>query len=217
MQHINLLEASLLPPAQRLQPALLLALLGTAFTLVLGHYAWERTSLARELASATAPASAADVEPAVSAPDALEGNQLAQREALRDLLRNSLALADGSTELIAEVLQTLPPQVWLTELELGPQRSLRISGGTLDTGAFGLLGAGLTEVAALRGLPLNTVRLTPMPAAAETAEDGPATAPVGHLFVLATAPPGSGSGAGSSPGAGVTGIGPVGVTVGAAR
>ena len=198
MQQINLIDANLLPPLQRLQPGQLLAILGAASALVLGHYGWERADLARELSAASAAAplaeadAAAGAAAAASAPDAPQQSRLAQREALRDLLRSAVALPEGSPALITELLQTLPPQVWLTELEMGPQRSLRVSGGTLDSGAFGMLSAGLAEMAALRGLPLHTVRLTPRPAATAGADSADAeavaasAAPAGHLFVIAS-------------------------------
>lgn len=202
-QQINLIDPTLLPPPQRLSPAVLLVLLGVSVAAVMGHFAWEKVSLTRALAAATAGAPAepvAGADAAAQAPDTTAPDRLAQREALRDLLRQQVAMPEGSAALIADMLRALPEQVWLTELELGAQRSLRLSGGTLDTAGFGLLSTRLTAIAALQGLPLHTVRLQPQPTQGGDGE--PAAAPQSQLFVLASTPagvaafePGAGAGA----------------------
>ena len=202
-QQINLIDPSLQPPPQRLSPALLLVTLGLGVSVVASHFVWEKMWLAHELAAATASAPVeqeAGADVSASAPDTTALDRLAQREALRDLLRQQVAMPDGSATLIADILRVLPDQVWLTELELGAQRSLRISGGTLDTAGFGLLSTRLTSVAALQGIPLHTVRLQPQPTQGGDGE--PAAAPQSQLFVLASTPagvaafePGAGAGA----------------------
>ncbi len=195
-QNINLIDSALLPARRRLSPPLLLGLLGLAAALVLGHWSFEQMRLARALAQASDGAPTEAAAPESPPTDGAAQERLAQREALRNLLRGQVAATDGNAPLIAAVLGALPASVWLTELELelGSQRKLRISGGTLDSAGFGQLSAALNNTAALRGLPLNVVRLEPQPAAPAAPANGDGTAgtpPAAHLFVLegATAAP----------------------------
>jgi len=187
-QQINLIDASLLPARRRLGPVSLLATVGTAIALVLAHLGWEQVALARALAQATADAPAATEDGSVAEPDAATADRLARREALRDLLRRQLSVADGSALLLGEIIHALPDSLWLTELELGAQRALRISGGAADTEGFAQFATRLRLIPALQGLPISTVRLEPRPEDSAVASPGTTPLPASQLFVLASAP-----------------------------
>lgn len=193
-QQINLIDASLLPARRRLGPVSLLATVGTAITLVLAHLGWEQLALARALAQATANAPAATEDGLDAEPDAATVDRLARREALRDLLRRQLSVADGSALLLGEIIHALPDSLWLTELELGAQRTLRIGGGAADTKGFAQFTARLRLIPALQGLPISTVRLEPQPADSAGAAPATTALPAAQVFVLASAP-----GAGATP------------------
>ncbi|MDP1901094.1 MAG: PilN domain-containing protein [Rubrivivax sp.] len=198
-QQINLIAATLLPTPQRLAPARLLAVTGAALALVLAHFGWERMALAQALAQAPAAASTVDAAASSSpgaVPDPALPERLAQREALRDVLRQQVRVADGSALLLAEIFRVLPDGLWLTEVELGAERALRIAGGAVDAASFGQFTERLARVPQLQGLPITTLRLEPLadnPATAATAEGHPALRPAHQRFVLASAAPGAGT------------------------
>jgi hypothetical protein len=186
-QQINLIDASLLPQRQRLRAATVLAVAGTGMALVLGHFAWERLALARALAALAqgegeVQATAGEVGAGSAADQAL---QLARGEALRELLSRQPSVPAGSAQLMGQIVQSLPDTLWLTELELGAARAVRISGGTTDAAGFGQFTTRLGGIAALQGVPIGTVRLEPHATAATPGAAG-SDAPA-QLFVLASA------------------------------
>jgi|CXWL01.1.fsa_nt_gi hypothetical protein len=187
-QQINLIDAALLPAQQRLTPIALLATLGTAAALLVAHFGWEQMALARALAVATANAPVAVEATPGAEPDSAPADRQARREALRDLLRRQVAVPEGSALLLGEIIRALPDALWLTELEIGTQRSLRISGGAADTAGFGQFTARLTLIPALQGLPITTLRLEPRPLEGGAADAAPL--PPAQLFVLASGPAG---------------------------
>lgn len=197
MQQINLIEARLLPPPRMVSGARLAGLTIAGALAVLGHWSYERIALARALAAVPG----ADAAAQAAAPDTTEGvaaetsdelavrrEQVAQREALRNLLAAE-PLPEHPAALLQAVVAALPPTLWLTELELARERSLRIAGGALDAAALDQFAARLGRVDSLRGMPVATVRLEPIApgAAAEGDETAPRTR-TGHgwRFVLAS-------------------------------
>lgn len=183
-QQINLIDNTLLPARQRLPPAVMLATLAAALSLLSAHFAWEKWALARELNQVVAPQQAV----AEAAPNHTESQReasLAKREALRDLLRLQVSVAEGSAALVGDIISAMPETMWLTELEVGTSRMLRLSGVTADSAGFGQFALRLERIAALKGLPLHTVRLEPRASdGAGAGQDKPANA--GRQFVLAS-------------------------------
>lgn len=192
-QQINLIDAGLLPQRQRLPATTVLAVVASALTLVLAHFAWERVALARALAPLAQGEAAPPADPgdAGTATGLLTAEQLARGEALRDLLRQQPTVPDGAAQLMEQIVQALPDALWLTELELGAARAVRISGGATDAASFGQFTTRLSSIALLQGVPIGTVRLEPhSAAAADTAADASAGSEAGakaQLFVLASA------------------------------
>ena len=162
MQHINLIDPSLLPPQHVVSGSRLLSVALVGALLVFAHWSIERLALARALA--TAPTESTDgATPTNKANEDLAQlrEQLAQREALRDLLASD-HLPQQPAALLGAVVDALPPTLWLTDVELARDRALRIGGGALDTAALDRFAAALANVADLRGVPVHTVRLEPM-------------------------------------------------------
>ncbi|MDP1693095.1 MAG: PilN domain-containing protein [Burkholderiaceae bacterium] len=190
MQHINLADARLLPPRPALSGALLLALLLAATLGVALHGGIEQRRLARALAAGAEPLPATDAsEPPGAAGAAPELQQrIAKRRALLDSLDAAQALLPDAAGSLERLLAALPETLWLTEVELHGAQGLRITGGTLDVAALGTFAERLAQVPALRGMPIETLRLS-LDAATPPSGAGEATAtlPPSHRFVLASA------------------------------
>jgi hypothetical protein len=192
MQQINLVDPRLLPPQRRLSGATLVALVAAATLAVATHYQAERLWTA-QLASAVAPAdaTAATPGPTAATPDAAADattvlvRQIAQREALRDLMLNQAEPPPDSAALIQDLVAALPETLWLTEIDIAGARALRISGGTLEPAALVTFADRLARIPALRSLPIETVRLEPLPD--EQGDASPTPARPAHRFVLASA------------------------------
>jgi hypothetical protein len=186
MQQINLADPSLLPPRRGLGGALTLGLALAALALLAGHGAIEQRLLARALqASTTAPA--ADEAAAPEAPDtdadALR-ERLAHRRALLGAADAVQSLPPDAASVLERVLAALPDTLWLSEVELHGARGLRLAGGALDAAALGAFARRLSDVPALRGLPIETLRLQ-VEAPDAAADPDAAAQPRRHRFVLA--------------------------------
>jgi hypothetical protein len=183
-QQINLIDESLRPVRQRLPASALLATLAVASSLLATHYMWEKWSLARALSHAVVPPPAVSELATDTATQAREEARLAQREALRDLLRLQVSVAEGSASLLGDIIGAMPENMWLTELEVGAARTLKIGGGIANSASFGLFSSRLEHITALKNLPVHTVRLGPR--VLESAGSGPERpAPEGRLFLIA--------------------------------
>jgi hypothetical protein len=185
MQQINLIEARLLPPLRLLSGARLAAALLIGVASVLGHGLSERLALQRALAAAVTAESADTAQPA-GVDDAASlaplRARLAQRQALRDLLAAE-PMPQDPARVLQTVIDALPPALWLSEVEVAPERTLRIAGGVLEPAAFDEFAQRLSRAAALRGSPVRSLRLEPGERADGAAE---AVLPVHWRFVLAT-------------------------------
>jgi hypothetical protein len=191
MQQINLLDASLLPPLRLVSGGRLATLCLAGAALVCGHWAIERASLARALA-ATGTEATTEPEPVANTGDGLNElrERVAQREALRDLLASD-HLPNNPAALLRAVFDAMPPTLWLTEVDVARERTLRISGGALEVSALDPFAERLAAIAALRGVPIHTLRLQPAEAQADAAEPAPRS----WTFTLASRPAGSAGGA----------------------
>ena len=193
-QQVNLIDISLRPARQNLPPDALLAAVAVAGLLLTTHFAWEKWALARELAQAVAPVVAAEAAPDGAA-QSQRAARLAQREALRDLMRLQVSVAEGSATLMGDIIRAMPEDMWLTELEVGASATLRLSGASADSASFSRFTSRLENIAALKSLPLHTVRLEPL-VPEDTAAAQDQTTPTGRRFVLVS---GTGDDAASAP------------------
>jgi hypothetical protein len=188
MQQINLVDPRLLPPQRTLSGATLVALVATATLAVTTHYLVERQWMTR-LVAAAAPSTATAAAPDANAgtPDATAAlaRQIAQREALRDLMVSRAEPPQDSASLIQDLVAALPETLWLTEIDIAGARALRISGGALEPAALITFADRLARIPALHSLPIETVRLEPLPD--ERGDAGQPPARPAHRFVLASA------------------------------
>jgi Tfp pilus assembly protein PilN len=183
MQNVNLLDPRLVPAAPSAsQPMALLGVAALACAAigvgVHGHV--EQRLLAQALAAQdpaqaqSAQANGSDTSPGVaaaatgavaSAAAAQESlrQTVAQREALLAALQRESPGPSHPAQTLNSVVQALPANVWLNELELQGAHHLRIVGGTLDPHALAQYAHQLSRAPSLRGTALKTVRLQALP------------------------------------------------------
>jgi hypothetical protein len=191
MQHINLVDPSLLPPLRLLSGHRLLGLLALAACAVTVHGGIERQRLAQAMAQANAAAPAASdspqTAPAATSASADLQHRIAQRQLLLQAMSGPAVLTRDAADALQRVMGAVPDSLWLTELDLHGARGLRIAGGALDPAALGVFAERLALAPALRGLPIETLRLSYEAGAAEPGEghESAAVTPPHHRFVLA--------------------------------
>jgi len=190
MQQINLLDPSLLAAPRLLGSGALVGLVGAAALAVAGHWAleshWTRSALAAVVPPAPPAETAIAADAAASAADPAQALQarIAEREALRAVLVQQTQLPRAPAELIAQVIAALPQNMWLSEIDIAGTRNLRIAGGTLDPAALSTFAQALGGITALRGVPIESVRLE---GAAVLASDPDSEGlPPSHRFLLAS-------------------------------
>lgn len=186
MQQFNLVDPKLVPPPLLLSGVRLAVLSALALTAVVAHVSHEGGRLAQTMAQAgAAPVGLAEE----SAPSGGEGSESAmqtnirQRRALRDLIAKADDRPTNGAAMLRQVVAALPETAWLTEVDLRGRQGLKISGGTLDPRALRTLAERLSQIDALHGVAVETVRLVPSEPESGAAE---AAAP-SHAFVLASA------------------------------
>ncbi len=196
MQNINLLDPRLLPAASGANTpmtALVVSALACAVVGVAVHGLVEQRLLKQALADqdtlqaqneakAAAQTQAAGTAPAAGAELDKLRRSLAQRQALLAALQREAPGPLQPAQTLNSVLQALPDNVWLNELELRGEQQLRITGGTLETLALARYAHQLSRAPSLRGTALKTVRLEAVPASL-------AASPLQHHFELASAWP----------------------------
>lgn len=187
-QQVNLIDASLLPPRRLLTARSMLVAWAAGSLFVLSHLAWERNALRNALVVEPAASSAESNPQAVPATegDAAMQRRIVQSEALRQMLRRSgQAMPDGAA-LLRQVIAALPESMWLTQIDIAGTQAIRIAGGTTDPKALTDFADRLARIPALRGVPIEAVRIEPQEANAGGG-DGAAATPAHHNFVLASA------------------------------
>lgn len=189
MQQFNLIDPRLLPPplilsGVRLAAVALLVVVGLAV-----HTGQERHRLSRTLAQVSTPPAAvevaaegADGSPSEAGEAALQAT-IRQRRALRDLIAKADDRPADGASMMRSVIAALPPTVWLTEVDLRGRQGLRIAGGTLDPVSLRSLAERLSQIDALRGVAVETLRIEP----SEEEAAGDSGLPPTHSFVLASA------------------------------
>jgi hypothetical protein len=192
MQQINLLDAGLLKAPPWLTGTRLLLCAGLLGGAVAAHALIETSRMARVLAAAALPVGAESSANAEHDPSdkgaaaelaALE-QQVLRSQALRGLLGHPADAGSDSAGVLAAVIGALPASAWLTEIEIGTQRKVRIGGRALDAGTLPGFAARLEGSAALRGVAIETVEVVPP----EAATDGalPTAGDRAYRFVLAS-------------------------------
>jgi hypothetical protein len=195
MQHLNLLDARLLPPKRWLTASIIVPVVAAAIGATFLHAVHVRDDLRLVLLSGSAPVdSPTEIEP--SAEHRALQTRHAQTQALVKALSQTTALPDRPADTLRRLIQALPEQAWLSEVEIGPQGSLKVSGGILDSTQLPRYAQSLALSAGVQGRPVEVLRLRPRETGAEAsdAQSAQATRALpAQLFTLATA------GAGETP------------------
>lgn len=175
MQSFNLLDRRLLPPPPDWLTLGALALAAAGVLATAAHAGVEQLRLNTLLAE---PANAeGDTAPGAEP----ELRSLAQRVASLTALRHSMQSAgtgiEGAGVVLSGVASALAEDMWLDELELRADQSLRITGRTLQAASLAPFSARLQQQAALRALPVQGVSIEAVQAEAN-ASTGAAAPPV---------------------------------------
>ena len=136
---INLVDASLLPKRALIDGRAAAAIVGVALLGVAIHGGMESAQLRSALAANPALATTTSAADAASAPVgglAAQTQQLQRNLALRDALAQAHSLPDDSARVLQQVMAALPDTLWLTEIDLRGNQSIRIAGGALDASAL---------------------------------------------------------------------------------
>ena len=198
MQQINLIDARLLPAPHLLSGARLVTLAALACAVVGAQLGIESRRMTQALSAAAAAAPPADAG-AGEVDDGEAGMlaRIAERQALHDVLAKTDQRPLDSAGLLRDVIAALPERVWLTAVDVQGAHGVRIAGAALDMAGLREFAERLGRVGALRGVPLETLRIEPQQADSDVdgsaghdpgagADDVPARAPV-QRFVLASA------------------------------
>ena len=160
-QQINLLDPALLPQRDWCNGRFILGLAAALSVVVGGQWGYERQAMAALLAAST-PSTAVQADTAALDSEIAElHSQLAGSEAL---LRSAGGLAELPTSSAARVqalIDAMPQNLWLDEVEFGVNQRVRISGGVGDAAGLAAFSKRLGEATAYKGLPLRVVALEP--------------------------------------------------------
>lgn len=108
---------------------------------------------------------ARQLDKALQQQDQLNARLLAQNQGM-------LPPGQGHADLLAWLARSLPPQAWLTELRLGPQR-LELSGATLDTAALHRWLGQLDQLPGSGGQPLFELKVEQASSATSPRSEAP--------------------------------------------
>ena len=161
---INLVDASLLPKPALIDGRAAAAIVGVALLGVAIHGGMESAQLRSALAANPALATTTPAADDASAPArglAAQAQQLQRSLALRDALAQSHSLPGDSARLLQQVMAALPDSLWLTEIDLRGNQSIRIAGGAMDASALAGFSASLARIDALKGTPVLVLQLEP--------------------------------------------------------
>ncbi len=197
MQHINLIDLSLVPQRQWLPVPALIGI-GAVTAAALGtHLVYETTAMKQVMAASAVPVAQAQAEgaPAAAAAASAAATEAAALQARIDTLEALRAGSRGQQQLpkalaptLNAVITSLSDQLWLTEIDLGAGGAVRISGGALDPRALAAMTERLSAVLALKGLPIRVLRIEPMKFESDTVggTDVANAMPAAHRFVMAS-------------------------------
>ncbi len=176
-QQVNLVDPSLLRVPERLSRNTLLSVIGVGALLVSVHATVEQYQLGRQLSSASAgtvPVAAA-VAVEASGVDGMAPHLLSMQEQIMrgETLRSALAqggdLPDNAGGVVNAVIRALPDTMWLTELQVLGDKSVVISGGTLERPALAAFAKKLEANPTLTGTPIAIIQLEPRGGRQDTA------------------------------------------------
>lgn len=158
-QQINLLDAALLPQRDWCNGRFIVGTGALWVALVGGQWVYEKQALTTLLA-ANAPVESAEADtPAFDAESAELNAQLASGEALLRTAGGLTALPQENAARVQALIDAMPQNLWLDEVEFGINQRVRITGGVGDAAGLAAFSQRLGESAAYNGLPLRVVAL----------------------------------------------------------
>lgn len=165
-QQVNLVDPSLLRVPERLGRNTLLTVLALGVVAVSVHWSVERYEFGRQLSRltpSTPPVVAAETTGVEVMPAHLLSMQerIIRGETLRSALAQGGDLPDNAGAILNAVILALPDTMWLTELQVLGDKSVVISGGTLERPALATFSQQLEANPTLTGTPITIVQLEP--------------------------------------------------------
>lgn len=174
-QQINLLDTALLPPRDWCNARFIVGTGALWVALVGGQWIYEKQALTT-LLTASAPVESTDADtPAIDAEITELSTQLTGGEALLRTAGGLTELPQESAARVQALIDAMPPNLWLDEVEFGANQRVRISGGVGDAAGLAAFSQRLGASAAYNGLPLRVVALAPRATDAPESPDTSAT------------------------------------------
>ncbi|MBX9715400.1 MAG: hypothetical protein K2X42_02265 [Burkholderiaceae bacterium] len=174
-QQINLLDAALLPQRDWCNARFIVGTSALWVALVGGQWVYEKHALSTLLA-ASAPVDAEQADTlAIDAEIAELSTQLAGGEALLRTAGGLTELPQESAARVQALIDAMPQNLWLDEVEFGTNQRVRISGGVGDAAGLAAFSQRLGESGAYNGLPLRVVALAPRESEAPEPSEASAT------------------------------------------
>lgn len=160
-QQINLLDAALLPQRDWCNGRFIVGTGALWVALVGGQWVYEKHALTTLLAVSAPVESAMADTPAIDAEIAELSTQVAGGEALLRTAGGLTALPQESAARVQALIDAMPQNLWLDEVEFGTNQRVRITGGVGDAAGLAAFSQRLGASAAYNGLPLRVVALAP--------------------------------------------------------
>ena len=160
-QQINLLDPALLPQHDWCNGRFILGMGALLAIVIGGQSAYEQQAMSRLLANSTMAAPAEASTAAIDGEIAELKGQLASSEALLRAAGGLSELPKDNATRVQALIDAMPQNLWLDEVEFGINQRVRISGGVGDAGGLAAFSRRLGEAQAYSGLPLRVVALEP--------------------------------------------------------
>lgn len=160
-QQINLLDPALLPQRDWCNGRFILGMGALLAVVIGGQWTYERQAMTRLLANSVVPAPVEASTATIDSEIAELQSKLAGAEALLRAAGGLSELPKDSAARAQALIDAMPQNLWLDEVEFGINQRVRISGGVGDAAGLAAFSRRLGEAQAYSGLPLRVVALEP--------------------------------------------------------
>ena len=160
-QQINLLDPALLPQRDWCNGRFILGMGALLAVVIGGQWVYERQAMTRLLANSAVAAPTEASTAAIDGEIAELQSKLASGEALLHAAGGLSDLPKDSAARVQALIDAMPQNLWLDEVEFGINQRVRISGGVGDAAGLAAFSQRLGEAQAYGGLPLRVVALEP--------------------------------------------------------
>ena len=160
-QQINLLDPALLPQRDWCNGRFILGMGALLLVVIGGQWGYERQAMTRLLSNSVVPAPVEASTATIDSEIAELQSKLAGGEALLRAAGGLSELPKDSAARAQALIDAMPQNLWLDEVEFGVNQRVRISGGVGDAAGLAAFSQRLGEAPAYNGLPLRVVALEP--------------------------------------------------------